>query len=519
MNIIQPPHTKSPLPNTSNHYVNNKELYTAFVEYKKKYNHAVENNLTLPRIPNYIGECILKIATGLSTKYNFALYPYREEMISDGIENCLDGDTKILTIEHGPIEISKIIGQEVTIKCGDGIWRKSVAKHFGKQKMFRYWFGRHNQHLENLKLFVDATENHRWYVSSRLGKRNLREHVNGCITDLRVGDDLMKTPYIDGIDDWSVIHGIIFGDGSGHKKYQSNDDLLTEQGNKYCTLRVCKQDKVKDEICERIEKYGYKPTYPPHAKGDPIYHLGKEKFIKDIPYTIDPSYIRGFIYGWWLADGAKTVKNEKIWQISTVNKEAVDWIINYASYGGYTLANIRRVIYPENGGEKNHHKFQKINGDKPNDLYIITLYDHEDFTAKVKKIEYIGEKEVYCFEEPITNSFVLANGLLTGNCFMYINNFDPDKYTNPFAYFTQIIMFAFIRRIQKEKKQLYIKHKITEQQIYSNLRAEIPSELVDDTFVNSYEDMLTEKRNKAKERIKKTNPPKKVVDTGYEDCV
>jgi hypothetical protein len=102
---------------------------------------------------------------------------------------------------------------------------------------------------------------------------------------------------------------------------------------------------------------------------------------------------------------------------------------------------------------------------------------------------------------------------------MYINNFDPDKYTNPFAYFTQIIMFAFIRRIQKEKKQLYIKHKITEQQIYSNLRAEIPSELVDDTFVNSYEDMLTEKRNKAKERIKKTNPPKKVVDTGYEDCV
>jgi len=45
------------------------------------------------------------------------------------------------------------------------------------------------------------------------------------------------------------------------------------------------------------------------------------------------------------------------------------------------------------------------------------------------------------------------------NCLHYIHNFNPDKSTNPFAYFTQIIYYAFIRRIQKEKKQLYIKYK------------------------------------------------------------
>ena len=49
------------------------------------------------------------------------------------------------------------------------------------------------------------------------------------------------------------------------------------------------------------------------------------------------------------------------------------------------------------------------------------------------------------------------------NCVMYFDNFDPKKSKNPFAYFTQIIYFAFIRRIQKEKKQLYIKYKSTEQ--------------------------------------------------------
>ena len=48
------------------------------------------------------------------------------------------------------------------------------------------------------------------------------------------------------------------------------------------------------------------------------------------------------------------------------------------------------------------------------------------------------------------------------NCVMYVDNFDPSKSGNPFAYFTQITYFAFLRRIQKEKKQLYVKYKATE---------------------------------------------------------
>ena len=49
------------------------------------------------------------------------------------------------------------------------------------------------------------------------------------------------------------------------------------------------------------------------------------------------------------------------------------------------------------------------------------------------------------------------------NCLMYFKNFDPVKSNNPFAYFTQIIYYAFLRRIMKEKKQLYVKYKATEQ--------------------------------------------------------
>ena len=52
------------------------------------------------------------------------------------------------------------------------------------------------------------------------------------------------------------------------------------------------------------------------------------------------------------------------------------------------------------------------------------------------------------------------------NCLQYIHNFDPDKSKNPFAYFTQIIYYAFLRRIQKEKKQAHIKNKMIEKQQY-----------------------------------------------------
>jgi hypothetical protein len=56
---------------------------------------------------------------------------------------------------------------------------------------------------------------------------------------------------------------------------------------------------------------------------------------------------------------------------------------------------------------------------------------------------------------------MIADGI--ENCLMYFDNFNPDKSNNPFAYFTQIIYYAFLRRIGKEKKQLYVKYKATEQ--------------------------------------------------------
>ena len=71
------------------HYVNNKEFTQAVAEFNEKCKLAESKGKTPPQMSNYIGECIYKIATRLSTRTNFINYTYRDEMICDAIENCI----------------------------------------------------------------------------------------------------------------------------------------------------------------------------------------------------------------------------------------------------------------------------------------------------------------------------------------------------------------------------------------------------------------------------------------------
>ncbi|MDP7367996.1 MAG: hypothetical protein QGH83_12170 [Candidatus Pacebacteria bacterium] len=71
------------------HYVDNKKFLSAMIEFKELYNIAEKNKEEYPPVSDYIGECFLKIATHLSYRPNFINYTYRDDMISDGIENCL----------------------------------------------------------------------------------------------------------------------------------------------------------------------------------------------------------------------------------------------------------------------------------------------------------------------------------------------------------------------------------------------------------------------------------------------
>ena len=73
----------------ANNYINNKDFLECLVTYSKDCVESREKGENDPKVPNYLGECFTKIAEHLSRKPNFASYSFREEMVSDGIENCI----------------------------------------------------------------------------------------------------------------------------------------------------------------------------------------------------------------------------------------------------------------------------------------------------------------------------------------------------------------------------------------------------------------------------------------------
>lgn len=102
------------------------------------------------------------------------------------------------------------------------------------------------------------------------------------------------------------------------------------------------------------------------------------------------------------------------------------------------------------------------------------------------------------------------------NSLKYLNNFDPLKSSNPFAYFTQIIYFAFVRRIQKEKKHLYTKYKLINQKIVheyqdvENLNVTKYGSDYSDANMHEFITKFEANQEDKKQKIKKYNKSKKL---------
>ena len=109
-------------------------------------------------------------------------------------------------------------------------------------------------------------------------------------------------------------------------------------------------------------------------------------------------------------------------------------------------------------GYRNAYLDGKENGEEQKPM--ITDYAGECFLKIAERLSHRPNFINYAFREEM-----VSDGI--ENCVMYASNFNPEKSSNPFAYFTQITYYAFLRRIEKEKKQLYIKYKTMDE--YSTL--------------------------------------------------
>lgn len=145
--------------------------------------------------------------------------------------------------------------------------------------------------------------------------------------------------------------------------------------------------------------------------------------------------------------------------------------------------------------------------------YIASIKQHNQLVSKLPEgqtpppkprvSEYIGECIMMIaqrlatkpnFANYVHREEMVGDGI--ENCLMYIDNFDPDKSKNPFAYFTQIIYYAFVRRIQKEKKQMYVKMKMLEKMDErGNVRRMIKDAIGTDNKNNTYAEYFNLKEN------------------------
>ena len=132
------------------------------------------------------------------------------------------------------------------------------------------------------------------------------------------------------------------------------------------------------------------------------------------------------------------------------NKQLLEALIVYRSY-----VDKAKVVYIEKYGEEPPKG--RWEGKPP-----IPNYLGECFLKIATHLSYKPNFVNYMFREDM-----ISDGI--ENCVQYIYNFDPAKSRNPFAYFTQIVHYAFLRRIQKEKKQLDIKTKIIEKTGYDEV--------------------------------------------------
>jgi len=161
------------------------------------------------------------------------------------------------------------------------------------------------------------------------------------------------------------------------------------------------------------------------------------------------------------------------------NKELLEALIVYRS-------KVEKSFIELNGREPTKEDRSKRWEGKP----PITNYLGDCFLKIATHLSYKPNFVNYMFRDDM-----ISDGI--ENCVQYIHNFDPEKSKNPFAYFTQIIHYAFLRRIQKEKKQLEIKSKIIERTGYDEVM------MVDDSLLsgasseyNSIKDAISQKTNR-----------------------
>ena len=321
------------------------------------------------------------------------LHFHDADYFAQRIHNCLDKDTCFITSKGVKSFSDFKDGDEITVLTKDGEWKKAKVRSYGEQDLYEYTFYYNNKKYVQKVL---ATENHRWYLA------------DGTITTkLKIGDKLCKPSYYynqdedyNGFSDKEKLlwcKGFALGDGTVEFKGAEKHLNSTR-------IRLC-GNKDKQWI-ERFNINGCKVR-------DYIYENGDREVVvynyhKEIPNFETPQEIKAFINGLYCADGSMAIrKTSRNYRIQSSNPEIINFIRNYAPVAGLYLTR-------ENDLTGEITNFTSKEGRKYTILFSFIPKFTRHYTVLDKK--FAKKDTVWCLEVEDAKNFVLANGVVTGNC-------------------------------------------------------------------------------------------------------
>ena len=278
--------------------------------------------------------------------------------------NPVSGDTMVLTSE-GMKEIRSLSGKSTTVLNKDGRWADAEFRGYGDQDVYNVVLRRKKSGTTQT---VVATGNHRW-VKTNGDVVSTAELVSGD----KIPYSVAPRPGTDNTDyQLGAIHGLVYGDGTS--------------------------------------------TY-------------SQESLKELPVGETPEYNLGFLRGWIAADGSVAKSSSQV--TLCVNSDGLEWFDTYAPTVGILRTGMQQLPDTTNLGERKRAVYS-LRLDRASmiaDDFIIGCkqdrfipLDYEVDYAVVS-VSPAGKSDVYCAEVPDTNTFVLSNGIVTGNCaFVAVDN-------------------------------------------------------------------------------------------------
>lgn len=323
---------------------------------------------------------------------NNEVYIHDLDSYAIGMPNCFGRDTELITSDGVKKFYELRDGEKIKVIDRFGQWRDATVRCYGRKQMNRVHLVR-GIHFYS----VLCTPDHRWYLKDGTETNNLK-----------VGDVLYNTP--DLIDDvekdaeyykfWCF--GFIIGDGTttfyGNNKKQDRN-----------AVRLC-GDKIKYRSI--FENSGY-ATYRARANGTSGIDCSKsntgfqkQSFLTNKTWRILSHKQKVALFeGYYAADGYHSRPNA--YKCCTSDTRIVEMIKEISCCAGYYVGRIKRIIHDTNFKDDA-------------ELFYIALYKHTSISSpwKVQSITKAinSSYEAWCVEEPVTHSFTLGNGIVTGNC-------------------------------------------------------------------------------------------------------